>query len=183
VGWVGSWVWVVLRRAGWVWVGVGGLPTKPPWAGLGHPMQSSLPTLTVRISHLPGQGIYQRTPSFHGPLTVSEASRPWSGPRTHRVLGSSPSAPTVVVDTKEGRAGRSCRKADREADPKERPTELVGGGEGERPSFAECPRPYGCHSSHDWDRHLSRAVAEPSSPAGTRRLDNDTDRPNVTVEA
>jgi hypothetical protein len=77
---------------GWV----GGVPTKPPWAGLGHPMQSSLPTLTVRISHLPGQGIYQRAPDFHRPLTVSETSRPRAGLRTHRVLGSSPSAPTVV---------------------------------------------------------------------------------------
>ena len=57
-GWVGGWVRV--RVGGFVSVG-GWASDKPAWAGLGHPMQSSLPTLTVRISHLPGQGICQRT--------------------------------------------------------------------------------------------------------------------------
>jgi hypothetical protein len=42
---------------------------------------------------------------------------------TAEVVGSSPAAPTLYSHTKEGREGRSCRKPDKEADPKGRPSD------------------------------------------------------------
>jgi hypothetical protein len=109
---------------------LGGLATKPPWAGLDHPTQRPVPTLTVRISHLPGQGIYRRTPisTGRGPVGTSLVLGP-----SLALIGSLvrvPQRPRNARDTKEGREKGNGRKPDREGGRPQREADpVVGGGQ------------------------------------------------------